>query len=49
MNKSGDESDLETPVQAPTPGQGRKRAAGIFKATPVELHKVLNPSTLIKI
>ncbi|XP_078379288.1 cohesin subunit SA-2-like isoform X3 [Oculina patagonica] len=34
VNKSSDDSDLETPVQAPTPGRGRKRAAGIFKATP---------------
>lgn len=37
VNKSSDDSDLETPVQAPTPGRGRKRAAGIFKATPVRL------------
>ncbi|XP_015762973.1 PREDICTED: cohesin subunit SA-3-like [Acropora digitifera] len=32
--ESNEDSDLEVPVQAPTPGRGRKRAAGIFKATP---------------
>ena len=35
VNKSSDDSDLETPVKTPTTGRGRKRAAGIFKATPV--------------
>ena len=30
------------PLQAPTPGRGRKRAAGIFKATPVRHFFVRN-------
>lgn len=34
-NQSSDDSDLETPVHAPAPGRGRKRAATIFKAVPV--------------
>ena len=37
VNKSSDDSDLETPVRVSTTGRGRKRAAGIFKATPVHL------------
>ena len=35
VNKSSDDSDLETPVQVPTSVRGRKRAAETSKATPV--------------
>ncbi|XP_044172088.1 cohesin subunit SA-1-like, partial [Acropora millepora] len=45
-DQTSEDSDLEVPVLAPTPGRGRKRAAGIFKATPAAKKAKSKPFSL---